>query len=197
MKFVLASDSPRRKQLLSQFNLDLLIKPHQFNEASVEKEGCPLEYCMSISKGKAQSLISQYPASPILSADTVVTIDGKILEKPIDKDEAFNMLTILSGREHKVITGVSLFYRDKKINFSFSEETIVKFISLTNKEILYYIEQYEPYDKSGAYGIQDFSAIFVESIKGCFFNVMGLPLSTLFQYLKKFDLVQFPLNTGK
>ena len=196
MKLILASSSPRRHQLLSQFDLDLIIKSHAFDENSVDsdKEG-PEEYCRLISKGKAESLCHEYPDFPILSADTIVTIDDIVLEKPIDRLDAIRMLRLLSGREHEVITGVSLSYRDKNIKFSFIEKTLVSFNPLIDQEIFYFIDKYKPYDKSGAYGIQDFSSIFVNFINGCFFNVMGLPLSTLFQYLKKFDLIKFPLST--
>jgi len=196
MKFILASSSPRRKQLLSQFDLDLIIKSHAFDETSISRSVSPKEYCKLISIGKAESLSENHIDSPILSADTIVTIDDLILEKPSNRDEAVTMLNLLSGRKHKVITGVSLIYSNKDIRFSFTEETLVAFNLLTQEEIFYYIDKYSPYDKSGAYGIQDFSSIFVKSIEGCFFNVMGLPLSTLFQYLKKFDLVRFPLSTS-
>ena len=196
MNFVLASNSPRRHQLLTQFDLNLIIASHTFDENSISKNENPEEYCKLIAKGKAMSLCDNYPDHSVLSADTIVVIDDIILEKPIDRDDAIRMLNLLSAREHKVITAVSLFYKNKNINFSFIEKTIVTFNSLSKEEIFYYIDKYKPYDKSGAYGIQDFSSIFVKSINGCYFNVMGLPLSTLFQYLKKFDLVQFPFNTG-
>ena len=196
MKFVLASNSPRRHQLLTQFDLDLMIASHTFDESSVRKNQDPEEYCRLISRGKAESLYDNYPNYSVLSADTIVVIDDVILEKPIDRDDAIRMLNLLSAREHKVITAVSLLCKNKSTSFSFIEKTLVTFNPLSKEEISYYIDKYKPYDKSGAYGIQDFSSIFVKSINGCYFNVMGLPLSTLFQYLKKFDLVQIPFNTG-
>ena len=196
MKFVLASNSPRRKKILSQFGLNPIITSHKFNEASIDENLSPEEYCKLISKGKLHSIISDWDSFPVISADTIVVIDNIILEKPIDKDDALRMLNCLSGKEHLVITAVNFCYKNKDIEFSFIEKTFVKFNILDQKDILYYVDTYNPYDKSGSYGIQDFSAVFVESIKGCFFNVMGLPLSTLFQYLKKFDLVNFPLDIG-
>ena len=196
MKFVLASKSPRRHQLLTQFDLDLMFASHTFDENSVSKNQDPEEYCRLISKGKTESVCDDYPDHSVLSADTIVVIDDIILEKPIDRDDAIRMLNLLSAREHKVITAVSLFCKNKNTSFSFIEKTLVTFNPLSKEEISYYVDRYKPYDKSGAYGIQDFSSIFVKSINGCYFNVMGLPLSTLFQYLKKFDLVQIPFDTG-
>ena len=93
---------------------------------------------------------------------------------------------------HKVITGVTCILNNNGLNITFSDMTIVKFHEIENSDINYYVEKYKPFDKSGSYGIQDFSSIFVSSINGCYFNVVGLPLSTLFYYLKKFKLVQFP-----
>ena len=101
------------------------------------------------------------------------------------------MLRALSGKKHQVITGVSIKHKQAKINFSFTETTLVEFNDLRDEEIYYYIKHFEPYDKSGSYGIQGFSSIFVKSINGCYFNVVGLPVSRLFYFLKKFNLVQF------
>ena len=196
MKFVLASNSPRRKKLLSQFNLSLSVTSHSFDESSVSKKLNPEEYCRLISEKKAKSICNNHSTSTILSADTIVTIDNNILEKPINKNDAVRMLNLLSGRQHEVVTGVTIINNHNNIDFSFTETTIVTFNKIPENEIVYYIDKYKPYDKSGSYGIQDFSAIFVKSIEGCFFNVVGLPLSSLFYYLKKFNLIQFPLNTG-
>ena len=196
MKFVLASNSPRRHQLLSMFNLNLIVTSHSFDENSIKKEVNPEEYCKLISEGKVKSICHDYSDITVLSADTIVVIDDRILEKPTNKNNAMKMLKLLSGRQHQVITGVTILNDYYNINFSFTEKTLVTFNKLIENDIVYYLDKYKPYDKSGAYGIQDFSAIFVKSIDGCFFNVMGLPLSTLFYYLKKFDLVQFSLNTS-
>jgi len=182
--------------MLSQFDINLSICTHTFDEGSISKKLGPKEYCKLISEGKSKSICEKYPDSTILSADTVVVNHDKILEKPINKNDAINMLTKLSGHQHKVVSGVSIVNNLKKIDFSFTETTLVTFNEISEEEILYYIEKYEPYDKSGSYGIQDFSSIFVKSIEGCFFNVMGMPLSSLFYYLKKFNLIQFSLNRG-
>ena len=192
MKFIFASNSPRRKKLLSNFNLDIKFIPHRFNENSVDKNIDPYSYSEIISKEKANSLLDIYPNEIILSADTIVlSPDNKIFEKPKDKEDAYTMLRELSGEKHQVLTGVSIIQKQGKINFSFVETTQVEFNDLTDEEIYYYIKHFEPYDKSGSYGIQGFSSIFVKSINGCYFNVVGLPLSRMFYFLKKLNLLQF------
>ncbi len=192
MKFVFASNSPRRKEILSKFNIDIKFVPHHFNEHTIEKNIEPHSYCKIISNEKANSIVDIYPNQPILSADTIVlSPSNKIFEKPRNVEDAHRMLSELSGEKHQVITGVSIINKETKINFSFTETTLVEFNDLRDEEIYYYIKHFEPYDKSGSYGIQGFSSIFVKSINGCYFNVVGLPVSKLFYFLKKFDLVQF------
>ena len=192
MKLIFATNSPRRKELLKEFNIDVEFVSHLFNEDSMSKDKDPLFYCSEMADGKTRSLIHHYPENPIISADTiVVSPDNKIFEKPKSKEEAFRMLSSLSGKTHSVLTGVDLKFPNQKINFNFVEKTLVEFNELEREEIQYYIEEYNPLDKSGSYGIQDFSSIFVKSIEGCYFNVVGLPLSSLFFHLKKYKIVQF------
>lgn len=192
MKFIFASNSPRRKEILSKFNIDIKFVSHRFNERVIDKNIEPHSYCKIIANEKANSIVDIYPNRPILSADTIVLSPNKrIFEKPRNEDDAYRMLRELSGEKHQVLTGVSLIYKKAKINFCFTETTLVEFNDLRDEEIYYYIKHFEPYDKSGSYGIQGFSSIFVKSINGCFFNVVGLPVSRLFYNLKKFDLIQF------
>jgi len=192
MKFVFASNSPRRKEILSKFNIDIKFVPHHFNENEIDKNIEPHSYCKIISNKKADSIVDIYPNQPILSADTIVLSPNKsIFEKPRNEQDAHRMLRALSGKKHQVLTGVSIIHKQAKINFSFTETTLVEFNNLRDEEIYYYIKHFEPYDKSGSYGIQGFSSIFVKSINGCYFNVVGLPVSRLFYFLKKFNLVQF------
>jgi len=192
MKFIFASKSPRRKELLSKFNIDIKFVPHCFDESSINKNIEPDSYCKIISNQKANSLVDVYPNQPILSADTIVlSPKKKIFEKPKDEEDAHRMLRELSGERHQVLTGVSIVYKQAKINFSFTETTQVEFNDLNDEEINYYIKYFKPFDKSGSYGIQGFSSIFVKSINGCYFNVVGLPISRLFYFLKKFNLIQF------
>jgi len=193
MKLIFASNSPRRIELLSKFDIDIEFVAHAFDETSIEKNISPSNYCKLIAEGKSSSLMRKYPNIPIISADTVVVSpDNEIFEKPRDEEEAFNMLRALSEKTHKVLTGVNILHPLEDINFTFVEKTSVKFNSLNSDTILYYIERYSPLDKAGSYGIQDFSSIFVSSINGCYFNVVGLPLASLFYHLKKFKLIQFP-----
>ena len=192
MKFIFASSSPRRKKLLSNFNLDIEFISHRFNENSIDKNIEPYSYCEIISREKANSLVDIYPNQTILSADTIVlSPNNKIFEKPKSEKDAYRMLRELSGEKHQVLTGVSIIQKQAQINFSFIETTQVEFNDLTDEEIYYYIKHFEPYDKSGSYGIQGFSSLFVKSINGRYFNVVGLPLSRLFYFLKKFNLLQF------
>jgi len=196
MKYILASSSPRRKDLLSMFDLKVDCISHSFDEKSVTLHISPEEYCESISKGKAESVQDRCQDDIIISADTIVVLDGQILEKPDSKEEAISMLNVLSGKEHLVITSTTIICKTKDINFSFTEKTLVSFNKLDSNIIEYYVQKYSPLDKSGSYGIQDFSSIFVKSIKGCFFNVVGLPLSSLFYHLNKLGLIRFSLNSN-
>ena len=196
MKFILASESPRRIDLLSMFSLDFKSINHTFNEEAVDKNLAPQKFVEMISAGKAHSISSKYMDDIILSADTIVLIDDKILEKPKNGMDAIGMLKRLSGKKHHVLTAVTIVCKKNNIEFTFCESTKVIFNSISDEEIQYYVKFYNPLDKSGSYGIQDFSSIFVKSIEGCFFNVVGLPLSSLFYHLKRLELIQFSLNSN-
>ncbi len=177
MKIVLASQSPRRKELIKQISEDFSVLPSGCDE-TVPEGLCGSETVMYLSKIKGQDIKDKCDGdSCIISADTVVCLDGKILGKPADENEAFSMLKALSGREHTVYTGVTVIYGDKIK--SFFEETAVTFWDLTEKEICDYIKTGEPFDKAGAYGIQGKGALLVKGINGDFYNVMGLPISRL------------------
>ena len=192
MKLIFATNSPRRKNLLKEFKIDVEFVSHLFDEGSIDKHIDPISYCKLMADRKTSSLTDKFPLNPVISADTiVVSPENEIFEKPKDKEEAINMLSLLSGKTHSVLTGIDLKYHHQKINFNFVEKTLVEFNDLGHDEIQYYVENYSPYDKSGSYGIQDFSSIFVKSIEGCYFNVVGLPLSSLFIHLKKYKIVQF------
>jgi len=195
MKLIFASKSPRRRKMLSKFDLNIVFQNHEFNEKSVAKNIDPVDYCTLIAEGKSDSISAKHRSFPILSADTIVTIKNKILGKPNNFNEAFNMLTMLSGKTHCVLTAVNILYPKNNINFTFTEKTFVTFNEIDSELISYYIEKHQPFDKSGSYGIQGFSSIFVKKIDGCYFNVVGLPLSLLFHKLKKLNLIDFPLKT--
>lgn len=177
---ILASQSPRRRELLKYITSDFEVKT-----ASVDET---LEN--GISPDKAVEYLSKIKALPfkngvdtVIGADTVVSIDGKILGKPKDRDDAFNMIKTLSGREHSVFTGVTVICKDE--TKTFSVETKVKFFDLSDDEINAYIDTKEPFDKAGAYGIQGFGSLLVEKINGDYFNVVGLPVSKLNRVLKE------------
>lgn len=176
---ILASKSPRRKELLSLITEDFEIKSAQVDETLP---------CAMAPK-KAVEYLSQIKAQPfengvdtIIGADTVVCIDDLILGKPKNRDDAFNMLRLLSGRYHSVFTGVTVIRGNDTVTFS--SETKVKFFELSDSEINNYIDTKECFDKAGAYGIQGKGALLVERIEGDYFNVVGLPINLLGRLLK-------------
>lgn len=182
---VLASKSPRRRELLTMLGVtDFEIIPAD-SEAEFPAGIHPGEAAISVALGKAVEIVPRAPEGAlILAADTVVSLEGRILEKPADEDEAFAMLSALSGRSHTVYSGVVLIQGDKKL--CRYEATDVRFRSLGEDEIRRYIATGEPMDKAGAYGAQGIASVFIERIDGDFFNVVGLPLCTLGRMLEKF-----------
>ncbi|MGI5881487.1 MAG: Maf family protein [Dethiobacteria bacterium] len=183
-KLILASASPRRAQLLAQIGLKFLVVKSDFLETEVCCEG-DVE---SMALGKARRVARDFPGRFVLGADTAVFCGEKVLGKPGDSREAVEMLKSLSGRVHSVVTGFALIKDNREITGR--EKTFVKMCSLGDEEIAAYVSSGEPMDKAGAYGIQGRGAIFVESIEGCFFNVVGLPLARLALVLK---LEGFPI----
>ncbi len=183
---ILASGSPRRRELLSSIGLEYKVRIIEgINEeypANLNAEEVP----QFISREKAQAYRATMGKNElIITADTVVALDNKILGKPHDKDEAVEMLQFLSGRTHQVITGVTLMTETREETFATTSNVTVA--KLLDNEIEYYIEKYQPYDKAGAYGIQEWiGMIGVTGIEGSFFNVMGLPVQRLYTLLKTF-----------
>lgn len=177
LKVVLASASPRRKELLSLIFNDYDICPADCDESLPEGVTAQeaVEY-LSLIKNKA-SLELCGNEKLIISADTVVAVDGEILGKPVDKEDARRMITLLSGRAHQVYTGVTLSYKGEFKTFS--EKTDVVFYQLTEDEVEGYISSSEPYDKAGAYGIQGKAGLLVKSVNGDYYNVVGLPVARL------------------
>ncbi len=176
---ILASKSPRRKELLKLITEDFIIKTADADE-KLPQNISPENAVLYLSKLKAQPLANENDI--IIGADTVVSINGKILGKPKSNEDAFNMLSMLSGRQHSVFTGVTIF---KGTKFkSFYCETKVEFYALTNDEINDYITTGECNDKAGAYGIQGKGSVLVKKIDGDYFNVVGLPVAKLYRELK-------------
>lgn len=183
---ILASGSPRRKELLSAIGIDYEVKVIKGIDESYPTNMDAVEIPQFISRKKAAAYKKDMSGNElIITADTVVSVENKILGKPKDKEEAVKMLNMLSGRKHQVITGVTVMSKDREETFAtVSHVTIAP---LSENEIDYYIEKYLPYDKAGAYGIQEWiGMIGVTEIEGSFFNVMGLPVQRLYTLLKTF-----------
>jgi len=187
MKIILASQSPRRRELLENIGIsDFVICPAK-GEESVPAGLSPEKTVEHLALQKAREVAMQWEKEDlIIAADTLVYIDGESLGKPADENEAIKMLSALSGRTHTVYTGVALIKDGKEITES--EASKVTFAKMTPEEIRAYVDTKEPMDKAGAYGIQGYGSVFVEKINGDYFNVMGLPLHRLYSMLKTLDI---------
>lgn len=185
---ILASQSPRRKKLLEILGLEFTIQPSEINEDILPGE-LPIEHSIRIAKEKGLKIASKYTDKVlIISADTIVVIDNQILSKPKDNLEASIFLKLLSGRSHYVFTTFFIYETISNKSTIHTEKTEVYFRKLDEAEINAYISTGSPLDKAGAYGIQDdFGAVFVEKIVGCYYNVVGLPLQSLYKSLKEFQ----------
>ena len=180
---VLASASPRRKELISLISADVKISPADVDETitdDISADYAP-EY---LAVKKASFIANQFPEDTVIGCDTSVIIDGEILGKPVDDNDAVRMLKLLSGKTHKVITGCAIFKGGRSI--SFSETTYVTFLDLSDDDINEYLKTNEHKDKAGAYGIQGYASLFISKIEGDYFNVVGLPVARLNRVLKKF-----------
>lgn len=183
---ILASKSPRRKELLSLITTDFDIIPAE-GEENADPALSPDKFVQVLSAAKAEEIAALHPYDIVIGADTVVSVNGEILGKPKDKADAFRMLSLISGTEHSVLTGVTVIKNGKTC--SFTEETKVRFFPLDEFEIERYIATGEPFDKAGAYGIQDLGALLVEGISGDYYNVMGLPVGRLYRLLKEMNAI--------
>ena len=184
-KYILASGSPRRKELMSGLDLDFTVETGTDCDESFD-ENMNLELVPEyLSSRKSDAFRRELKEDEVLiTADTMVLCENKIMGKPQDRDEAFQMLKSLSGRTHKVLTGVTI--RNRNDRKSFTATTLVTFRELEDEEILYFIDRYRPYDKAGAYAVQEWIGyIGITGIDGSFYNVMGLPVQMLYDELKK------------
>jgi len=184
VKFILASSSPRRRELLTSIGLDFDVRPSNVPEVHQEGEA-PEEYVARLSRDKAHALASQHRDQWVIAADTTVMLDEQLLEKPVDAQDAARMLATIAGRTHVVYTGVTLEnvardWRDTRV-----AESEVRMLPLSSDDIAWYVKTGEPLDKAGAYAVQGIGAMFIESIHGSYTNVVGLPLATLFQMLRR------------
>ncbi|ARK31594.1 Maf family protein [Halalkalibacter krulwichiae] len=180
--FILASGSPRRKELLQQVHYSFEVKTSDVEE-KVEKGLTPSEVVQQLALQKAEDVWSKHPTEIVLGADTVVAYDNEILGKPMDEQDAGAMLRKLSGSTHSVYTGVAICSPNGKDTFY--EKTDVEFYPLTEDEINMYVKSGEPNDKAGSYGIQGFGAFLVKRIIGDYFSVVGLPLAKTVRELRK------------
>lgn len=179
-KLVLASASPRRSELLRAAGIDFTVRVADIDETIMANES-PSEYVLRLAREKAQAVAQA--DEWVLGADTTVVVNGEIIAKPVDMEDARRMLQLLSGRWHEVLTGVSLVSGGQV--FSEIAITRVKFVEMSDPEIDWYVATGEPMDKAGAYGIQGYASRFVESIEGSYSNVVGLPVQMVYQMLER------------
>ena len=180
MEVILASQSPRRKELMGLFHIPFIVRVSQTDE-TMDAGLSPAEAVAAVSRRKAEA-VTRNPEDVVIAADTIVVCDGQVLGKPKDEADAFRMLRLLSGRDHQVMTGMCVLRG--KLAQVHTEVTDIHFRPLSDQEILSYIRTGEPMDKAGSYGIQGGAALFAEKMAGDYYNVMGLPVCRLGQMLR-------------
>ncbi len=189
MKVILASKSPRRVEILSKLVEKFEVLESNFDEDTISFSGDVEKYVQNLSKNKAID-VSERLKEPaiVIAADTVVFYNGKVMEKPKNEEDAFSMLSSLSGNTHKVYSGICIINTEDDNVITDYDFTEVIFSELSERQIRNYINSGEPMDKAGAYGIQGLGGTFVEGINGCYYNVMGLPLNKLYKILAKYNI---------
>ncbi len=188
-RLILASKSPRRYELLKQVGLDFEVVPSRVVEDFVQAE-TPQDHVIRLAEAKAQDVAYRYPDRWVIAADTIVYIDGSILGKPKNREEAKGMLHRLNGQEHWVMTGFSVCHLEKGKSDKEAVQTAVKVKALTSTEIEWYLWTREPFDKAGGYAIQGIGSFMIESIRGSYTNVVGLPLCELIQMLDRLGAIK-------
>jgi septum formation protein len=181
---ILASSSPRRADLLTTLGVSFELVPSNINERPHQDEA-PADYIIRLARAKVIDAARKRDSGLVIGADTIVVLDGRILGKPRDEDEAISMLKQLSGRWHAVMTGLALYDAATRREVADYDKTLVRFAQLTDKEIEWYVKTGEPMDKAGSYAIQERGAIFVEEIAGNYHNVVGLPVTLLYRLSKR------------
>ena len=184
MKLILASSSPRRKKLLKQVGLRFEVVPSEVEEKVKDGEN-PVEHVLRLAEEKASNVANNSKDSWVIAADTIVLVNGEILGKPVRKQEAYQMLLKLSGKEHRVITGFCILNTGNGESIKESVETTVTFKELTEEEIQRYIKTRESFDKAGGYAIQGKGSFMVRGIKGSYTNVVGLPICEVVEALQR------------
>lgn len=183
MQVILGSSSPRRKEIMSYFSLPFEQASPQYDEDALPFSGHPESYVSQLSQGKAESLVQRYPRAILITADTIVYQEGKIFGKPKDEEDAMRSFSLLTGRWHTVYTGVTVRLGDDA--YTQVEATRVLFNPLTPQQIRHYLSRVEWADKAGGYAIQLAGGLIVRKIEGCYYNVMGLPINTVEELLKR------------
>ena len=186
-KFVLASKSPRRVELLTNLGLSFDTIPSDIDE-DIERDGTFGEFVEKLAYLKGEDIAKKVENSLIISSDTIVVLKDKILTKPLDSEDAFNTLKLLSDKKHQVYTSVSIIDQISGDCLLDHVKTDVYFNKLSDKDIEWYIDSKEPFDKAGSYGIQGKGSRFVERIDGCFYAVMGFPVSKFVMMMRKIDI---------
>ena len=190
MKYILASKSPRRSEILRKAGFKFKVIPSNIDESKISTNLTPKDYCVELAKLKAYDIANKNKNCTIIGSDTIVYINNSILNKPKNFNDAKKMLSMLSNNTHSVLTGVSIVNINEKIDFNFYESTEVSFYKISDLEIENYINKFKPYDKAGSYGIQDGSNLFVKKIVGSYENIVGFPISKFYQSLKKISSLQ-------
>jgi septum formation protein len=190
-QLILASKSSRRYELLRQVGIEFDVVPSKVMEDFVQKES-PQNHVIRLAEAKTRDVAMGYPDRWIIAADTIVCINGSILGKPKSRKEAIEMLRRLSGQEHWVLTGFSVCHLEKGKSDKQAVETAVEMKSLTPAEMEWYVQTGEPFDKAGGYAIQGIGSFMIESIRGSYTNVVGLPLCELIQMLNRLGAITFP-----
>jgi septum formation protein len=183
MRLILASASPRRRELLTQAGFQFVVLAADIDESRHESEA-PADYVQRLALEKAQAIHKLHPDAVVLGADTTVVLDGEVLNKPVDTDDAERMLRSLAEREHQVHTGIAVVFRGGQRQHI--ETTTVFFSSAKEEDLATYLASGDSLDKAGAYGIQGYAARWVSRIEGDFFNVMGLPIAATVKLLEEF-----------
>lgn len=189
-KIILASNSPRRRELLSSIGIVFDVIPADVDESVIAGES-PADYAERLSLEKAREVAAAHPDAYVIGADSVVVLDGRIMGKPTDAEDAMDMLQSLSGKTHSVITGYSVVAKDGGVTVSNHVETLVTMKELKEEEIAAYVATSEPMDKAGAYAVQGYASSMVREINGSYSNVVGLPVSEVVELLIELGAVTY------
>lgn len=181
---ILASSSPRRAELLKTIGVEFEIAPSDIPER-LHADEAPPDYIIRLARAKVIAVARRHESGLVIGADTIVVLDGRVLGKPENGEDAEQMLRQLSGRWHAVMTGVALYDIATRREVADYDKTLVRFAQLTDKEIEWYISSGEPMDKAGAYGIQGLGSLFIEEVAGNYFNVVGLPIPLIYRLARR------------